>query len=72
MRWGTISHDVRSICAYEEIETAYESEIVPIDQERGKEWDYRVIAGEKAEDERKAEARERLDGVKWSGYSTEK
>ena len=36
--------------AYEEIKTAYESEIVLINQERGKEWEYRVIAGNKAGD----------------------
>ena len=35
---------------YQEIKTAYESEIVLINQERGKEWEYRIVAGNKAGD----------------------
>ena len=33
---------------WEEIKTAYDSEITLIDQVRGKDWEYRVIAGNKA------------------------
>ena len=35
---------------YEQIEDAYETEKVLINQERGKEWEYRIVAGNKAGD----------------------
>ena len=35
---------------YEEVKTAYESEAILINQERGKDWEYRVIAGNTAGD----------------------
>ena len=35
---------------YEEVKTAYESEVILINQERGKEWEYRIVAGNKAGD----------------------
>ena len=33
---------------YEQVEDAYETEKVLINQERGKEWEYRIVAGNKA------------------------
>ena len=35
---------------YIEVKSVYESEVILINQERGKEWEYRIIAGNKAGD----------------------